>query len=144
MRRIEKEGLIRLAFMYLYCEVHVVAGQPIREVPFDYEFGSFEPAERSEFASAVGDLRSRLSETAEKVMAHSVDGFESLRALGERRLDVSHFDALLRRIPSAEMSELERYLAARARLARMKGRHGVRTLRSANEAIWRELSRGDR
>lgn len=43
MRRIEKEGLLRLAFKYLYTEVYAIAGVPVRSVPFSYEFGRFAP-----------------------------------------------------------------------------------------------------
>lgn len=41
MRRIEKEGLVRLAFKYLYTEIFTLAGRPVRSVPFEYEFGRF-------------------------------------------------------------------------------------------------------
>lgn len=41
MRRIEKEGLVRLAFKYLYTEILTLAGRPIHSVPFNYEFGRF-------------------------------------------------------------------------------------------------------
>ena len=57
MRRIEKEGLVRLAFKYLYCELYVVTGRPIREVPFDYEFAAFEPGERPGLRADLEGLR---------------------------------------------------------------------------------------
>jgi hypothetical protein len=37
MRRVEKEGLVGLAFKYVYSEVFVITGQPIKKVPFEYE-----------------------------------------------------------------------------------------------------------
>jgi glycosyltransferase involved in cell wall biosynthesis len=141
MRRIEKEGLVRLAFMYLYCELYVVTGQPIREVPFDYEFASFEPAERSEMRVAFDELRERLSEIAEKVVSVSADGLEGLRELGAGDTEATVFDRLLEELPTDELEQLERYVRARARLARRRSRQAVRRLATAGEAIRQQLMR---
>jgi len=46
MRRIEKEGLVTLAFKYLYSELYVVTGRPIKEIPFEYEFAAFDRDKR--------------------------------------------------------------------------------------------------
>jgi glycosyltransferase involved in cell wall biosynthesis len=43
MRRVEKEGLARLALKYLWCETYVLAGKPIYTTPFAYEFGAHRP-----------------------------------------------------------------------------------------------------
>ena len=43
MRRVEKEGLTRLALKYLWCEMYVLTGKPIYTTPFEYEFGAHKP-----------------------------------------------------------------------------------------------------
>ena len=94
-RRIEKEGLVRLAFKYLYCEVYVVTGRPIREVPFDYEFANFAPEEASEARQAIAALRERLGEFADAVVAAPGDGLDALRRLGSTELTPAAFDRAL-------------------------------------------------
>lgn len=38
-RRIQKEGLTRLALKYMWAEMHALAGKPVYSMPFEYEFG---------------------------------------------------------------------------------------------------------
>jgi len=42
LRRLEKEGVARLALKYIWAEAHVLSGRPIRSAPFQYEFGAYE------------------------------------------------------------------------------------------------------
>ena len=46
VRRIRKEGLLRLGMKYLWCEGNLLRGRPVREIPFEYEFGAFPPPAR--------------------------------------------------------------------------------------------------
>ncbi len=46
VRRIRKEGMLRLGMKYLWCEGNLLMGRPVREIPFEYEFGSFPTPER--------------------------------------------------------------------------------------------------
>jgi glycosyltransferase involved in cell wall biosynthesis len=140
MRRIEKEGLVRLAFKYLYCELYVVTGRPIREVPFDYEFASFEPAERGEALKALDALRVRMGTLAENALAAPGDGVDALRRLGDTDLSPKAFDATLRELEGEELRRLRRYVGARVRLARRAPRKAVERVRAAGDAIWRQLS----
>ncbi len=41
MRRIRREGLIRLGMKYLWGDIHLLMGKPMRRLPFKYEFGIF-------------------------------------------------------------------------------------------------------
>jgi glycosyltransferase involved in cell wall biosynthesis len=41
MRRVGKEGLLGLGLKYAWCEIYAFAGKPVREAPFEYEFGAF-------------------------------------------------------------------------------------------------------
>jgi len=141
MRRIEKEGLVRLAFKYLYCELYVVTGRPIREVPFDYEFAAFEPGERSGLQADIESLRARLSEAAGAVFATSADGLAGVRRLGSAEITPPAFDEALREMSARDVAQMHRYIAARIRLARRGPRHVVAGVREFGSAVWRGLSR---
>ncbi len=47
MRRLGKEGLVRLGLKYAWCEIYALMGKPVREAPFEYEFGTFSPPKMS-------------------------------------------------------------------------------------------------
>jgi glycosyltransferase involved in cell wall biosynthesis len=141
MRRIEKEGLVRLAFKYLYCELYVVTGRPIREVPFDYEFANFAPEERSEARQAVAALRERLGVLADAVAAAPGDGLGAIRRLGSTELTPQMFDRALDELGAEDLRRLRRYVGARVRLARRLPRAAGARIRRAGDAIWRELTR---
>jgi glycosyltransferase involved in cell wall biosynthesis len=140
MRRIEKEGLVRLAFKYLYCELYVVTGRPIKEVPFDYEFASFEPAERSEARLGIDALRERLGGLADSVFATSADGLETLLSLGSAGPDPTAFDRRLHSLAGGDLKRLRRYVGARARLANRTPKKAIARLRTAGAAIWTGLA----
>ena len=141
MRRIEKEGILQLAFKYVYCELHVVAGQKIYEVPFDYEFGAFAEKDRDESLSAVRELRDRLGELAQTLQTLSETGREALHELAEREVSPEMFDEALAKFGRDDLVRLRRYTKARVRLARRGGRHAIVRVRAAGDAIWRELLR---
>jgi len=47
MRRVGKEGLLGLGLKYAWCEIYALMGKPVREAPFEYEFGAFSPPKMS-------------------------------------------------------------------------------------------------
>ena len=141
MRRIEKEGLVRLAFKYLYCELFVVTGRPIREVPFDYEFAAFAPEDRFEARQAIAALRERLGEFADAALAAPGDGIDALRRLGSAEITPQMFDRILGELRADDVRRLRRYVGARVRLARRVPRKAVARIRRAGDAIWREIVR---
>ena len=139
MRRIEKEGLVRLAFMYLYCELYVVTGRPIKKVPFDYEFAAFAPAERTEAWLAIDALRERVGGLADSALAASNDGLDSLLRLGSKDVDPTGFERALRGLRSDDIRRLTRYVGARVRLVRRTRSKAVARVRKAGAAVWRAL-----
>ncbi len=139
MRRIEKEGLVRLAFKYLYCELNVISGRPIKEVPFDYDFAEFEPAERTEARIAIDALRERIGGLAQGALAASNKGMDALVRLGSREIDVRAFGQTLRGLDSDDLRRLRRYVGARERLARRTPKAAAGRLRVAASAVWRAL-----
>jgi glycosyltransferase involved in cell wall biosynthesis len=96
MRRLEKEGLTRLAFKYLWCEMHALAGRPIYSTPFEYEFGSFEPAARESAGETAG-------ETAGARWRRLID-VEQLRE------QLGRFDNPLQRLSAGSVGRLESLL----------------------------------
>jgi hypothetical protein len=47
MRRVGKEGLVGLGLKYAWCEIYALMGKPVRNAPFQYEFGTFSPSNMS-------------------------------------------------------------------------------------------------
>jgi len=139
MRRIEKEGLVRLAFKYLYCELYVVTGRPIKDVPFDYEFAAFEPSERTEARLAIDALRERIGELASTALSASGDELDSLERLGSTEVDWAAFERALRALETDELRRLRRYVGARARLAGHAPKKAIARLRVAVAAVWKAL-----
>ncbi|NTW28249.1 MAG: glycosyltransferase [Coriobacteriia bacterium] len=141
MRRIDKEGFVRLAFMYLYCELHVVTGRKIYELPFDYEFGSFEPGERTTALHALGALRTKLGTATEALATLSVATLEELRVLGERGFGADPAEHSLEKLSTEDVGSLEHYLAVRIRLVRRGSSRALREMRSAASSVWSEVRR---
>jgi len=141
MRRIEKEGLVRLAFKYLYCELYVVTGTPIRGVPFDYEFAAFESKERPALRETMASLRDRFGTAAGAVFATSASGLGELWRLGSTEIAPTAFDETLRQMSAREVARLHRYVGARLRLARRAPHSAITGLREFGSAILRGLSR---
>ena len=117
----------------------MVTGRPIKEVPFDYEFAAFEPAERSEARLAIDALRARIGGLADSALATSADGLESLRKLGSTEVDAQAFDRMLHALGAGDVKRLRRYVGARTRLASRTPRKAVARLRIAGAAIWSGL-----
>jgi len=140
MRRIGKEGLVRLAFMYLYTEVYAIQGKPIHSVPFDYEFGAFEPAEKSAPLVDIDELRTGLGEAVELVVALPAEAFERLRQLGEATIDTDGFGDILRSLEPDEAAQFRRYLRVRLRFAQRSGTRALVQARAASDIIWQRLS----
>jgi len=136
MRRIGKEGLVRLAFMYLYTEVYAIQGKPIHSVPFDYEFGAFEPAEKSAPLVNIEELRTGLGEAADQVAAFPTEALERLKRLGDMTIDADGFRETLRTLEPDQAAEFRRYLKVRLRLARRSGSRAIAQARNARDTIW--------
>ncbi len=120
MRRLEKEGLTRLALKYLWCEMYALAGKPVRSMPFEYEFGAFQPAAPStgHFLIDVAKLRAQLGRFENPIQRLSHTGLDQLHRLVEfDPVDATRerFRLLLER---ADHDTLDRYLQQRLTLVR--------------------------
>jgi glycosyltransferase involved in cell wall biosynthesis len=140
MRRIEKEGILQLAFKYVYVELHIVAGQKVYEVPFDYEFASFAEKDRAASVGAIGELRAQLGELAQTVARISGESRDALRELGQTEISPERFEAALSRVGAQDATRLRRYVKARIRLARRGPKKAVAAIRAAAGSIWTEIT----
>lgn len=143
MRRIGKEGLVQLAFKYLYCEVYAIQGKPIRSVPFDYEFAAFGPAEKPAPLVNVAEIRASFSDAADIASTFSADGLERLRLIGETTMDADTLTELLRGLAPDETVRFQRYVRVRLKMARRRGKRAAEQARTVSTMIWQRL-RDDR
>jgi glycosyltransferase involved in cell wall biosynthesis len=120
MRRLEKEGIVGLALKYLWCEMYALAGKPIRSMPFEYEFGAFQPEKSAGKRPLVdiAELRSLLGRFENPIQYLSSAGLDQLRRLTEFDpfdFAIGHIQFLLER---HDFDILENYLQRRLALIR--------------------------
>ncbi len=120
MRRLEKEGLTGLALKYLWCEMYALAGKPIRSIPFEYEFGAFQPSGENKGPALmdIAELRARLGQFENPIQHLSHAGQEQFHRLLESdpwNTAEEYFRLLLER---HDIEMLENYLQRRLTLIR--------------------------
>lgn len=118
MRRLEKEGLLGLAFKYLWCELHALAGRPIHSIPFEYEFGAFSANATRRMVTNVSELRLRLGRLVNPLYFFSPNLLEAIRSLLEEELSEGFGERLRMLLPAREVRLLQEYLERRMRLLR--------------------------
>ncbi|HEX7527450.1 MAG TPA: glycosyltransferase [Gaiellaceae bacterium] len=141
MRRLASEGIVSLAFKYLYCEMQVMTGQKILDTPFDYTFAEFGIVEHVEPRTAVATLQTRLASAFEALQRVSSEGRDALRELGDTPIDAQLLERGLDRLMTDDLASLERYVRARERLARRGSRRALARIRAVAGSVWRELKR---
>lgn len=118
MRRLEKEGLVTLAFKYLYSEIHVLTGRPIKEIPFEYEFAAFDKPDQPLVFQELESFRKRLGESIVRPLEKLSTGVvERIRRLGENKLSPEAINRLLKEFTPNEITELQQYVSRRAESA---------------------------
>ena len=125
MRRLEKEGVTRLAFKYIWCEMHALAGKPIYNTPFDYEFGAhLSPGSGppSRPVIDIAQLREQWGRFEDPLQRLSAAGLEQIDRLLRRAwmgTAREHFRIVLE---PPDWLILNRYLLRRLVLIRRRGR----------------------
>jgi glycosyltransferase involved in cell wall biosynthesis len=140
MRRIEKEGLVTLAFKYLYSELYVVTGRPIKEIPFEYEFAAFDGEKRRSVLVGLEQFRERLGAIGDPLERLSTHGRERLRAIGETELSPEAIEAALRDLAPGEVRELHIYVSRRLDVARRMPPIVLRRIRRTGDQLWRAIT----
>jgi glycosyltransferase involved in cell wall biosynthesis len=140
MRRIEKEGLPRLAIKYLYCEMYAVTGRPIHDVPFDYEFAAFDEEAGEPRFLGLPPLKEQLEKLAEPVADVSADVRERLRVLATSDIPTDRFEQRLHEFEPDDLRQLRRYVARRIDIARTTPPIVLWRIRRRGESAWRRLT----
>jgi hypothetical protein len=140
MRRIEKEGLVSLAFKYLYSELYVVTGRPVKEIPFEYEFAAFDGEKRQPVRIGIDKVRERLATAVEPIERLSADGMQRLRALGNADVSPEAIEPLLRDLTVDEMRAVRAYMSRRLDRAKRMGPIVVWRIRRRGDDAWKRLS----
>ena len=128
MRRVEKEGLTRLAFKYLWCEMHALAGKPIYSTPFEYEFGTFGAATAATAATParrlvdVAQLRQQLGRFDNPLHRLNAAGLARLERLlqADERAEAA-WDRFQLQLEPPDLATLRRYLHRRRAVIRYMG-----------------------
>lgn len=145
MRRIEKEGIIGLAFKYLYTELHVLAGVPVREIPFEYEFAAFDAEKHAALPLGLEQARERLREFGDQLVQMPDRVTEHLAAVGEASSPEA-IERALRALEPTELAGLREYVAKRVAYNRRLGPVVLRRMRRRGDSLWQrfvaEVKRG--
>jgi hypothetical protein len=126
MRRIEKEGLTRLAVKYLWCEMHALAGQPVYNMPFQYEFGAFpaRPTDHGQWRSLIDivQLREQLGRFDNPLLDLSERGRARLHELAHLEWLSAARGRMRLMLEPPDLAVLSRYLQQRQALLRLARR----------------------
>jgi len=139
MRRIEKEGLVTLAFKYLYSELYVVTGRPIKEIPFEYEFAAFDRDKRETVHVGLDKALEKLRAVGEPIEGLTLAGVERVQQLGEA-VSPDSVERLLHDLTPEEIRRLSGYVARRIDRTRRMRPIVVRRMRKTGDKIWRQVT----
>jgi hypothetical protein len=121
LRRLEEEGLTRLAFKHLWGEVHALAGRPMYSVPYDYEFGAHRPpgaAPASRSLIDIAQLRQQLGRFENPLQRLSAAGQDQLDRLLQREWVESARERFRIALDPPDWLILQRYLRKRLSVLR--------------------------
>jgi glycosyltransferase involved in cell wall biosynthesis len=120
LRRLEEEGLTRLALKFLWCEMYALAGKPVHSLPFEYEFGTHRRASssRGQLLVDIAQLRAQLGQFGNPLQRLSKEGLNQLRRLVESEPMEATQERLRLLLEHNDLDVLERYLRRRLMLMR--------------------------
>jgi hypothetical protein len=116
MRRLEKEGLTQLAFKYIWCEMHALAGKPVYSAPFEYEFGvhlSPGSAPPSRPVIDIAQLREQLGRFEDPLQRLSAAGLDRLDRLMRREGTEAARERFRLPLDAPDLAALLQYLRRR-------------------------------
>lgn len=120
MRRMEKEGLTKLAFKYLWCEMYALAGKPIYSTPFDYEFGTHNTkTNKSKHFIDIGQLREQLGHIENPISKLSSTGRDRLESFVDTEWMDKVKDKLQPKWEVPDLDAMQIYLRRRLELTRL-------------------------
>ncbi len=126
MRRMEKEGLTKLAFKYLWCEMYALAGKPIYSTPFEYEFGTHgqkgSKHNRSLHLIDISQLREQLGQFDNPLSKLSASGREHFELIVETDWMDKVKGKLQPKWETPDLVSLQTYLRRRLEVTRLTSR----------------------
>ncbi len=125
MRRVEKEGLIKLSLKYLWTEMYALAGKPVYSTPFEYQFGAHASSGEAEVPRwkviDIAQLREQLDKVENPLQQLSTAGLDQL----ERLLTWNSGESLRERVQlpleAPDLDTLHHFLLWRLELIRQAG-----------------------
>jgi hypothetical protein len=140
-RRLESEGLPRLGFKYLWCEMHALSGKGVRSLPFQYEMGSWDnPNVQKRTLVDIGELREQLGQFGNPLQELSAGATAQIDRLVDQERD--GVTQMLWALDQTDLRSLHRYLRRRraiVRAARRQVRHRLSALQAAGRGEWLEV-----
>ncbi len=132
MRRLEEEGLTKLALKYLWTELYALTGKPIYTMPFEYKFGAHglpgsAPASSLKIID-VSRLREQLGKFENPLLRLSSAGLSQLERLITWDSPESLREHVRLQLDSPDLDNLRHYLLQRLELIRQAGRSLSETL----------------
>jgi hypothetical protein len=137
MRRWSEDSVFQLAFKYIWCEMHALAGKPIYSLPFEYAMGGHLPpseAARARRLVDVAQLREQLGRFENPLQRMSDSGLEQLERLAQFDWLGSARDArgrLQLKLEAPDSAVLHRYLLRRLALLRRQASETLSRLQTS-------------
>lgn len=120
MRRLEKEGLVKLSLKYLWAEMHALAGKPVYSMPFSYEFGThadLQDKTRQWWKIVdIAQLRKQMDRLENPLHRLSGQGINRLAKLASWENTQSIRERIHLPLDIQDLSRLHRYLSRRLAL----------------------------
>ncbi len=121
LRRLEEEGLTRLAFKHLWGEMYALAGKPMHWVPYEYELGAHPPpgaAAASRPMIDIAQLREQLGRFENPIQRLSAAGLTRIENLIHQEWVDSTRERFRLVLDPPDRDLLRRYLRRRLALFR--------------------------
>lgn len=120
MRRLEKEGLVKLALKYLWAEMHALAGKPVYSMPFNYEFGAhvdLQDKTRQRWKIVdIAQLRKQIDRLENPLLRLSAQGISWLAKLASWENAQALRERIQLPLDLQDLNRLNRYLSKRLAL----------------------------
>jgi hypothetical protein len=137
MRRVEKEGLVKLALKYVWTEIYALNGKPVYSMPFEYQFGAHGLANGARASQLkimdITQLRRQLGKfdnPLQRLSATGVSQLERLLAWNDNNVEMFRERMRLPLDPS-DLETLHRFLLRRLKLAQREAQRPLREILAA-------------
>lgn len=136
MRRMEKEGLVKLSLKYVWTEMYALAGKPVYSMPFEYQFGAHGLANGARTPQLkimnIAQLRRQLGKFENPLQRLSATGVSQLERLLAWNDNVEALLEYMRlSLDPSDLDTLDQFLRRRLRVARREAQRPLREIMAA-------------